>query len=88
MTIRTFFENTKRASLNSSWKDASLELVCVAVEEFGNHPHIPSRVRVEVELQGRLSVEHRTRLMRAASQCPVKAMMSGSTQIEAVLVEC
>lgn len=84
MTIRTFFENTKAVS--SSWADSNLINISVTLDEVnGTHPHNPVGVNVLVKLEGNLSGIQKDTLLRAASNCPVKKMLTGALQIKTSL---
>jgi putative redox protein len=96
MTIRVFYENSVKtakagagagaaattSSTNLGWENSTLENVNVVVEEKGDHPHVPSALQVSIKLFGNLSEEQRARLVRAASNCPVKKIITGSTTVE------
>ena len=85
MTIRTFFENSIS---NSGWNEASLDRVTVLLtEEMGDHAHVPRGLRLDITLDGNLTEAQRQRLIRAASNCPVKKMMSGGLEISTSLTE-
>ncbi len=87
MTIRTFFENSK-ALPNSAWNESSLDRVTVLlIEEMGDHAHVPRGLRLDITLDGRLTEAQRQRLIRAASNCPVKKMMSGGLEIATSLTD-
>lgn len=86
MTIRTFFENSKALS-NSAWSESTLDRVSVLLtEELGDHAHVPRGLRLDITLDGRLTEAQRERLIRAASNCPVKKMMSGGLEISTSLI--
>ena len=70
MTVRTFAANSR----------FPLDHVAVRVRETVVLPeqHHPERLDVEITLSGPLLTEaQRERLLRAASRCPVKRMLSG-----------
>ena len=77
MTVRTFFENTKRAS-SAAWEDASLKNVSVQVEEIMNkHAHIPAEIIIRLKFEGQLNQNQINRLEKAALHCPVKKILLG-----------
>ena len=85
MTIRTFFENSKAIS-NSTWANATLSSVSVLVTEVkGDHPHVPIGLNIVISLTGDLSSVQQQRLLRAASNCPVKMMLSKDLKITSAL---
>ena len=53
---------------------------------LGKHTHIPAGINIFVDFEGDLSVLQKERLLRAASECPVKKMMSGGLLINTVVV--
>lgn len=85
MTIRTYYERSKAAALSSpstkfsGWADSTLETIGVRVEEYGDHPHVPSEVSIEIRLVGSLSIEQKEKLMSISKNCPVKKIMSANT---------
>jgi putative redox protein len=89
MTIRTFFENSRaqaaKAGNSSGWASATLDKVSIGLTEHGDHPHIPSSISISIALGGNLTEEQKARLVRAAENCPVKKIMTGSTKLETVL---
>ena len=84
MTIRTFYDNSK--SLNASWGE--LRRITVVLKEVpsDDHPHVPKGIDIQVSLDGDLSPAHVDRLIRAASNCPVKRMLSAGLDITTSLV--
>ena len=85
MTIRTFFENSKAIS-NSTWANATLSSVSVLVTEVkGDHPHVPQGLNIVITLLGDLTSVQQQRLLRAATNCPVKMMLSKELKITSVL---
>jgi len=48
--------------------------------------HVPQSLSILLRLEGELSEAQRERLLRAASRCPVKAMLSGATPLSTTLV--
>ena len=92
MTIRTVFENSKAltkkntANYSNGWADAELSGIQVKVTEHGDHPHVPSKLIVEISLDGKLTDQQKSRLLAASERCPVKKMMSGNLAIESSLL--
>ena len=84
MTIRTYYENTKVAS-PVGWLESSLSEIHVEVREFGDHPHMPSKLTINIRMEGNLSSSQKERLVRAANACPIKKMLSG-TVIDSFLI--
>ena len=85
MTIRTFFENSK-AITTSTWANATLSSVSVLVTEVkGDHPHVPQGLNLAISLTGDLTSIQQQRLLRAATNCPVKMMLSKELKITTVL---
>ena len=94
MTIRTVFENSKLFALkrrntssipNGGWADSSLDGICVKVQEWGDHPHLPSGLSIDIELKGVLSAEQKMALVKASEKCPVKTMLTNGVSIDTVL---
>ena len=87
MTIRTFYENTMSAR-STSWTGSTLTNIEVKLEDkYGSNPHIPVGISMQITLTGDLTEYQKSRLKNAASNCPVKKMISGNTTIESVLVD-
>lgn len=94
MTIRTVYENSKifalkqrKASNFSSggWADSSLDGIFVKVQEWGDHPHVPSRLSVDIDLKGKLSTEQKAALVKASEKCPVKTLLANGVSVDTVL---
>ena len=80
MTIRTFYENSRA---NTSQKWGELRRIAVVLHEVpsDDHPHVPRGIDLQVSLDGDLTQAQMDRLLRAASNCPVKQMLSGRLEI-------
>jgi len=90
-TIRTFHENSKRASSMSAWSRSSLSEIAVDVKENLNDvvdPHIPQSLTMDIRLRGNnLTQAMRERLFSSASFCPVKRMLSKDMPILVQLLD-
>ena len=68
MTVRLFAQRS----------NFPLERVRVhAAEHTAENAHVPDGLSLELELIGELTEQQRERLLRAASKCPVKQMLTG-----------
>eukprot|EP00428_Durinskia_dybowskii_P068157 CAMPEP_0170407356 /NCGR_PEP_ID=MMETSP0117_2-20130122/28204_1 /TAXON_ID=400756 /ORGANISM="Durinskia baltica, Strain CSIRO CS-38" /LENGTH=163 /DNA_ID=CAMNT_0010664599 /DNA_START=42 /DNA_END=533 /DNA_ORIENTATION=+ len=85
MTIRTVFEGSKLKAPNA-WDGADLSGISITVAEHGDHPHVPSKLTVDINLSGALTEEQKKRLLRAADACPVKKIITGQTPVESAIV--
>eukprot|EP01032_Pedospumella_encystans_P027591 gene27591-31180_t len=98
MTIRTVFEKSKAlagskqkdksptANGLGGWAESTLDEIRVKVQEWGNHPHVPDRLSVHVELIGKLTEEQKSSLLKASSNCPVKIMLTKGVRVDSTLV--
>lgn len=98
MTIRTVYENSKAFAQKKNndkvifgsdlggWAGSTLEEIKVRVEEWGDHPHIPDKLTVHIELKGKLTFEQRSTLLKASSNCPVKTMLTKGIKVDSALV--
>lgn len=98
MTIRTVYENSKAfahkknnakelyGSNLGGWAGSTLEEISVKVEEWGDHPHIPDKLTVHIELKGKLTSEQKNTLLKASLNCPVKTMLTKGIKVESALV--
>lgn len=95
MTIRTVFENSKAASernqrassvtIHTGWSACSLDEIRVEVQEWGDDPHIPTNITIKIELIGNLNNEQKKVLLKKASHCPVKSILSNGILISTAL---
>jgi len=98
MTIRTVYENSKALAkrnqndkVSSSnglggWAGSTLDEIRVKVEESGNHPHVPEKLTIRVELIGKLTTEQKGSLLKASSNCPVKTMLTKGVGVESEFI--
>lgn len=88
MTIRTVYEYNKKKSLGGApapalnWEGSTLTGINITVAEHGDHPHVPSKLTVNISLVGNLTPEHKQRLLKVADNCPVKKIITGQTVVE------
>ena len=85
MTMRIYSD----AMINGGkWSGKCIKKMEVHVSEHGEEHHLPLGLQVKVSLDSNLDEEQVTRLLAAASKCPVKRMMSGGLKdgITTVLV--
>ena len=88
MTIRTFYENTKQLNPFSEWASSELTNISVELNEVLNEPnkHVPDGIEMQIKLTGKLSQNQKDRLLKAASNCPVKKMLNSDLKINLHLV--
>lgn len=91
MTIRTVYEYNKKKTSSGAptasspaltWESSTLTGINITVAEHGDHPHVPSKLTVDISLVGNLTPEHKQRLLKAADNCPVKKIITGQTIVE------
>ena len=79
MTIRTFHENSKKAS--ASWGKSTLNYIEVSAREvMGSDEHVPVGLKVDVHIKGSFTEEQLQRLKEVTDSCPVKRSVT-STRI-------
>lgn len=99
MTIRTVYENSKafaekkQQNINivgggiSGWAGSTLDGIHVRVQEWGEHPHLPDKLTIRIQLLGNLSSEQKDTLMKASTHCPVKMMLTNGIRTETAFQE-
>lgn len=86
MTIRTFYENTKKLNPLSDWNSTELTNISVTLDEVsGGHSHVPQGINMVIDLTGNVTKTQQERLLKASSNCPVKQMLNSNLIINAML---
>jgi len=94
MTIRTVYKNSVRFAVkqpnapnvsDNGWAGSTLDGIFVKVQEWGDHPHVPSRLSVDIELKGKLSAEQKKALVKASENCPIKMLLTKGVSVHTVL---
>lgn len=87
MSIRTYFNNTsKSATPASEWYGTTLDEISISMNECGAD-HTPSNLSMSIYLSGKLSDHQKSRLLLAASTCPVKKMLTQSIPVDINLID-